>query len=834
MNHPFANVAVPFPLPQLFTYSIPNDLKNNISIGSLVVVQFGKNKVTGIVFNFSDVFSGKNLKPILDVIGIDPIVSTNNVRLTQWMTEYYAAPIGEVVKLFLSPGTYHSGIRIVSLVKKSNDDKHLSKFSSSQKRILDLLKQQNDLSISQIQKKSGIKNIYSILGGLIEAHIITLNDSATNTPKPKKQWFFNILSFDHNIQFRGSAQSNSLEAIKSLPNGNLISVKPFLRDNKSSLSTLRSLEKKGIISLHQKEIERKSDVKIDEHTLKGLSIVLNNDQKDALQVIIKSVDTNRHQTLLLHGITGSGKTQVYIEAIRHVLQSNKSTIVLVPEISLTPQTVRRFQLHFGDLVIWIHSKMSAGERYDAWRYSRKGKYKIVIGPRSALFVPMQNVGLIIVDEEHDSSYKQFDTVPRYNARDVAIIKGSIENAVVVLGSATPSIESYTNALSGKYHLLSLPIRADNAVLPPITIVNMVDERKRRYEAMKKEAKTIGQKAFQDASRSISKLLETKIRDRIIKKEGIILLQNRRGFAPFMECNDCGYIEQCDNCSVTLTYHAPQKHLRCHYCGKVKALPTQCPHCAGFTLVLHGYGTQRVEEELSLLFPDAKILRMDLDTTTKKDSHDRILQQFGEGKADILLGTQMVAKGLDFPRVTLVGVISADTQMMLPDFRSAERTFQLLTQVAGRAGRSSLLGEVIIQTSKPDHYALAHVKDHNFISFYKEEIEYRQSLNYPPFSRIIVVEVKGVKENKVEDVAVALGRKFIVSLKGSTMLGPSPAVLSKIKKEFRWQIIIKVDKEKDKNSSASRATVTKIVQEFHKSSISSGVKILIDIDPVSIM
>jgi primosomal protein N' (replication factor Y) (superfamily II helicase) len=834
MNHLLANVAVPIPVQQPFTYSVPVDLRSKISLGSLVLVQFGRNKISGVVVDFPNSFSGKNLKPILDISDVIPVVQPDNLQLAQWISEYYASPIGETIKLFLPPGTQQSGKRIITLNNAVNNVDQVLSISSSKQKILKQLSQQNSLSLVQLQKRTGVKNIFSALTELVDANIITFSENSGKSPKPKLEWFFILLSANTQIALRGTAQINSWETIKTFPVNSPVSVKQFLKFNKSSLSTLRTLQKKGLISLLQKEVDRKSIVEIDDHTLKGLSIVLNNEQQSALQKITEAIDVEKHKTFLLHGITGSGKTQVYIEAIRHALQAQKSSIVLVPEISLTPQTVRRFQLHFGDLVIWMHSKMSAGERYDAWRYSREGKYKIVIGPRSALFVPLQNVGLIIVDEEHETSYKQFDASPRYNARDVAIVKGAFRNAVVVLGSATPSIESYTNAINGKYHLLSLPYRADNAVLPPVTIVNMIEERKNRYAAMKVEAKTIGKKAFEDASKSISKLLETKIIDRLEKKEGIILLQNRRGFAPFLECTDCGFIEQCDRCSVTLTYHAPQKHLRCHYCGKVKTPPEKCPQCGGFNFALRGYGTQRVEEELTSLFPHAKILRMDLDTTTKKHSHERLLQQFGEGKADILLGTQMVAKGLDFPRVTLVGVISADTQMMLPDFRSAERTFQLLTQVAGRAGRSSLQGEVIIQTSQPEHYALAHVKDHNFISFYTEELEYRRSLGYPPFSRIIVVEVKGGKENRVEEIAVALGKKIVSSLKGASMLGPSPAVLSKIKNDFRWQIIIKADKEKDKNGSAARATIVGIVNEFQKARSFSNIKIIVDIDPTGIM
>ncbi|HAP36606.1 MAG TPA: primosomal protein N' [Bacteroidetes bacterium] len=368
----------------------------------------------------------------------------------------------------------------------------------------------------------------------------------------------------------------------------------------------------------------------------------------------------------------------------------------------------------------------------------------------------------------------------------------------------------------------------------MTIVNMIDERKQLYSEAKINSKSIGKKAFENLSHSISRLLERKIRDRLEKKEGVILLQNRRGFAPFIECKSCGYVEQCDRCNVTMTYHATKKHMRCHYCGKVKPAPTTCTQCGGFEFSLNGFGTQRVEQELAALFPSAVTVRMDMDTTTRKGSHEKILRQFGEGGADILLGTQMVAKGLDFPRVTLVGVISADTQMMLPDFRSAERTFQLLTQVAGRAGRSTLAGEVIIQTSQPNHYALKHVREHDFVGFYNEEIEFRKSINYPPFSRVIVVEFKGRNERNVEQTATSFGNQLFTLLNRESILGPSPAVLSKIKNEYRWQIIIKADKDGDKNGTRARHAVARVVNNLSGQSIKSKVKVTVDVDPVGIL
>jgi primosomal protein N' (replication factor Y) len=452
---------------------------------------------------------------------------------------------------------------------------------------------------------------------------------------------------------------------------------------------------------------------------------------------------------------------------------------------------------------------------------------------------LENIGLIVVDEEHDSSYKQFDAAPRYNARDVALVRASHINAVVVLGSATPSAESFANAIHKKYTLIELPNRVDTAQLPTIDIVDMTKERRRVYEELKIEIKKSAKpfpKRLPDSS--ISNLLQTQIASRLERKEGTILLQNRRGFSHVMECYDCGYVEKCDNCEVSLTFHTTKKHLRCHYCGFVKKPPTVCPKCGGIELRMHAFGTQQVQQELQELFPKAVILRMDRDTTSRKGSHDKILKQFGSGEADILLGTQMVAKGLDFPRVTLVGVISADTQMLLPDFRASEGTFQLLTQVAGRAGRSNLAGEVVIQTLQPDHYSLKHVITHNFVGFYQEELEYRRELDYPPFSRIVLLEFSGELENEVQHYA----KKFADFLathnqqKRFIIRGPADAAISKIKNVYRKHVVIKDLKSSDPSGSYLRSSLLKAKAQYETSLPASNkkIKMIIDVDPQGMM
>jgi primosomal protein N' (replication factor Y) len=488
--------------------------------------------------------------------------------------------------------------------------------------------------------------------------------------------------------------------------------------------------------------------------------------------------------------------------------------------------------------------MSIGERYDAWRRTKEGAYSIVIGPRSAVFAPLKNLGLLIVDEEHEPSYKQFDQTPRYHARDVAIMRGAQNKAVVVLGSATPSLESYTNALSGKHDLLELPERVDNAQLPAVMIVDMTAERRRKLDAFREERlaefKADREKARREKRKfdfgSISDLLKEHIADRLGRKEGIILLQNRRGFSPFVECPDCGHVEMCDNCNITLTFHQTHNHLRCHYCGLVRPAPDTCPKCQSADISYRGVGTQRVEEELAGMFPDAVTLRMDMDTTSERGAHDRILRTFSEGEADILLGTQMVAKGLDFSRVTLVGVISADTQMLLPDFRSSERTFQLLTQVAGRAGRSALTGEVIIQTYQPRHETLVHVLGHDYASFYRQELASREELSYPPFSRIALIEFKGASEGEVIQHAEAFAKLLRERRQGLDVLGPAAAAISRLKGSYRWHVVVKGIRRVDPSGRRLHRLLKESVAAFLRTSLgrNGSVKMILDVDPQGMM
>jgi primosomal protein N' (replication factor Y) len=841
MSRFLADIALPVPLEREFTYLVPPELQHLAQPGARALVPFGRKHLTGVIVRLPAETTVTGLRPVRDILDAAPTYSAEMLRLTQWIAEYYFAPWGEVLKVAAPHGSARDSRRIVRLLADDVGSilSTLKPSASRQRAILQELQRAGALSVPQLQRRTRTKSIHAVLHGMAARGWVEVADIVEQpTAKPKYESVAHPTAEPASSPALTGKQSELLESLRGLhtSEGAGVPVTQLLKHTGYSLSILNSLVKKGAVRLERKEVLRAPEYVPDEPTP---SITLNSHQTEALEHISQAITAGTYTTFLLHGVTGSGKTQVYIEAIKRAISFGRTAIVMVPEISLTPQTVRRFKVHFGDRVAVMHSQLSAGERFDAWRLAHDGRVNIVIGPRSAIFAPLKNVGLIVVDEEQEASYKQFDASPRYHARDVAIVRATFANAVVVLGSATPSVESYYNALKGKYRMLELPERADRARMPRIEIVDMIKERRRVFEDVKKETKESG-KPFPKRlpPTTISGLMREEIAARIQKREGTILLQNRRGFSHVVECFDCGYVEKCDNCEVTLTYHVTKKHLRCHYCGFVKKPPTVCPKCGSIEIRFHAFGTQQVHEELRSLFPNATILRMDLDTTSRKGAHDRMLQQFGRGDADILLGTQMVAKGLDFPRVTLVGVVSADTQMLLPDFRASERTFQLLTQVAGRAGRAQLAGEVIIQTLQPGHYSLNHVLQHDFAGFYNEELTYRKELDYPPFSRIVLLEFKGERENEVQHHAKKFA-EYLSQLSAeshSIVLGPADAAIPKIKKLFRKHIILKNLKSHDPAGQQLRSTLRKAQSLYAASPLARNkrVQMAIDVDPQGMM
>jgi primosomal protein N' (replication factor Y) len=534
------------------------------------------------------------------------------------------------------------------------------------------------------------------------------------------------------------------------------------------------------------------------------------DQEAILSEILKGIHSKRFSPFLIYGVTGSGKTEIYIRAIEEVLIQGREAIVLVPEISLTPQLLSRFIDRFGENLALLHSGLGRGERYDQWRRIWKGEVKIAMGARSAIFAPFRNVGIIIVDEEHDPSYKQEEKL-KYHARDVAVVRAKQVEATLLLGSATPSLESFYNAERGKFRLLNLPERIEGRPLPRVEVVDV----KKEVGLLSEKVRTALQKNIED------------------KKQSLLFL-NRRGFANFILCPDCGHTFKCPNCSVTLTYHLRDRTLQCHYCDyRIKA-PGDCPKCQGHRLQGMGIGTERLEQEIRLLFPETQVGRMDRDTTSRRRSHLQILKRLESGSIDILVGTQMIVKGHDFPNVTFVGVVSADTSLHFPDFRSSERTFQLLTQVAGRAGRGDVFGEVVIQTFNPDHYSILRAKDHDYIGFYQEEIQFRKALEYPPFSRLINFRMVGNSERRTKAAAEEMGRIGQSLLKkgygrGIEILGPSTAPFAKMRGKFRWQMLAK-----GKSHQLLHRFTKELAFRMEVQLKGKGVHLDIDVDPVFVL
>lgn len=815
----FCDVAFPIPVHREFTYGVPSEFEDAVFTGVRVIAPFRKKLMTGVVVALKDKSDVGQIKSISDVLDSEPVYSEEMMKLTKWISDYYLASWGEVLKSAMPAGMSVTSETIVKLVSdKVNEENPV------RRKIIEILLKKGSLQLNKLKREIGVAGIRYHLLKLASQNIIQLSEEL-GSPKAKIKYETYV---DFTSAYKDSTALNEVlreldrraprqaeivltlsKMLHTVDSG--VSLAHLLAQSHGSMSSLRGLAEKGIVEFYDQEELRLAGESYTEETRE---FKLTDDQRNAVNEIVSFITKGEYRTFLLHGVTGSGKTQVYIEALDYALKLGKTGIVMVPEISLTPQIVHRFRVRFKDQVVLMHSRMSVGERYDAWRALFSGKAKVVIGARSAVFAPLKNLGLIIVDEEHESTYKQSDSTPRYNGRDVAVMRSLINQAVTVLGSATPSVESYYNAEIGKYKLLRMPERIDNAKMPEILIVDFRKE--------KKEKRSTG---------SISLVLKEKINERLLRKESTILLRNRRGFSTYLTCGDCGYVEMCPNCDLTLTFHKKKKHLRCHYCGFVKEPPVVCPKCASSNLFYGGTGTQKVEEELMAAFPEAKILRMDLDTTSKKGAHDKILSDFASGGADILVGTQLVAKGLDFPNVTLVGVISADDTMLLPDFRSNERAFQLLTQVSGRAGRRERKGEVVIQVRTADNPILDFVVRHDYKSFYEKEIEFRKELNYPPFTRMAVVEFRGRNLSSTSSAAEMAVRKMKKKLHAVSILGPSPAVITRLLGKFRYQIVLKLNKSFDSSNEGLKRVLDEIDLDLKKA-YKNSVVFHCDVDPTS--
>ena len=835
----YVEVAVPVPLYQTFTYLVPEDQAGEVSLGSRVVVPFGRRTLTGVIVDERSTTSLDRVRPIKDALDGAPLFSETMIRFAEWLAAYYVCPIGEAFRTMLPQGMSPESSQVIRLSEDSTVDvATLRRTAPRQAAIVAALSDHpGGVKLSFLQKKVGADALYSQLEALENKGVIVRTTSGAKSVKARTnkgvQIVDDLLADDERIgellaELDRSAPKQSLLLsilyARAAREGNRpVLASDLLRDASTSHSVLEGLSEKRLVTISDIEISREqilAEVLDDEpaiHDVDENSIVSNDAQRELIDRIADRLPDG-YATFLLHGVTGSGKTHVYIESIKRVVARGDQAILLVPEIALTLQLVERFRSVFGQRIVLLHSRMSEGERFDGWRRAARGECDLVIGPRSALFAPLPSLGMIIVDEEHESSYKQYDAQPRYHARDAAVKRASLEGCVALLGSATPSVESYYNATHGKYSLLELPDRIDNAPEPSMSIVDTATARKQNL-----------------MRGSLSTQLIAAITERMARKEGTILFQNRRGFASRLECTNCAHSPMCDNCAVTLTYHKGIDRLKCHYCGYERAREKSCELCGMHDLREPGVGTQRVEEDLQAHLPSAKVQRMDLDTTSRKGSHRAMFAAFGAGEIDILLGTQMVAKGLDFPRVALVGVVSADTQLMLPDFRAGERTYQLITQVAGRAGRRrEVPGEVIVQTAHPENPAIQFAFAKEYRGMYQQEIQARMELRYPPFSRFVVIEIRSKKQELAEEHARTFRRLFPDIGPALEILGPTAALYWKLRGWYRFQIHVKNIKAHDPGGRLFHHHFKRAFENYARDFASREVEVIVDVDAYSMM
>jgi primosomal protein N' (replication factor Y) len=723
-----AEVIVEVPARQInrtFDYIIPAHLIKHVQEGSRVVVPFGPRKIQGHVLSLKQAENPsdklKNVESVLDELA--PLTK-ELIDLAKWMSQEYVCLLITALQALLPA------------VLKSKTTKVIQENKAGGMEVTYRVK--DKVTKKQVSIVSPLSSVEEL-----EAALTQLSARAI-----KQREIIQFLMAHH--------QSITLQELLNHCETTRASVKP--------------LEEAGLLQIEQQEVSR--DPYQDRNFKQTEPLSLTSEQEKAFQRIISTIDQEEYKTYLVHGVTGSGKTEIYLQTISYAINLGKEAIVLVPEISLTPQMVDRFKGRFGNQVAVIHSRLSSGERYDEWRKIRQGKVKVAIGARSALFAPFQHLGIIIIDEEHESSYKQEEN-PRYHARDIAIFRGQYHQVPVILGSATPSLESYARAQKGVYELLTLAERVQGRKLPTVEIIDMREE-------------------LHDGNRSMfSRPLYQKIEERLERKEQMVLFLNRRGFSTFVMCRDCGFVLECPHCDISLTYHKINQTHRCHYCGYTEKIIHQCPECESEHIRFFGTGTQKVEEELHKHFPGIKVVRMDVDTTQRKGSHERLLQQFRDQKADCLLGTQMIAKGLDFEKVTLVGVIAADSLLHLPDFRSSEKTFQLLTQVSGRAGRHELPGEVVVQTYTPEHYSIQSASEHDYLGFYQQEMRHRHNRGYPPYYFISLITF--VHEDlpflvKACEQSVQWLKQHVSP--NTIVLGPVASPIPRIKDRYRYQCMIK--------------------------------------------
>lgn len=808
----FVDVALPAAVRRQFTYHVPDELEPHVQEGQRVWIPFRNYYAIGVIVRVHNKVPSFKTKPVRKILDNEPLLSKELLELTGWISKFYYASWGETIQAALPAGLNFVSRKYLNVSDKVSKDG----LSEEELEIITELSE-NKTTLDEAKKRwkgTGLNKVFKKLLKDKKIEIWEEPDLKVSVTTEREWIWAKGKSAKVANEFLDSEEVNeSLKWTKALSEiSSLIPVRQSdLPDDPLFNSySIRKLQDEGWISF--REVDKKSDIQgleFDPGSIK----TLNEDQKQAFDKISESIQKNEFANYLLFGITGSGKTEVYIHALKQVIEAGKGGIVLVPEIALTPQTVSRFYRIFGDEIALLHSRMSAAERLQAWKDLNSGKKKIAIGPRSAVFAPVQDLGIIILDEEHDSSYKQMDPAPRYHARETAIVRAQKNNAVVIMGSATPSMQALNMAAKSKCDMLELKNRHADAVLPEVEIVDL---KQYKGKAMKGE---------------FSVSLFIAMEEALKREEQIILLYNRRGYASYLQCEDCGHIPESPESSVSLTFHKRKNLLMDHYTGYARRKDTHCENCGSPNLKVQGSGTQNVEEQLETFFPEANIIRFDRDSTSRKGAHERILKEFGEGKADILIGTQLVAKGLDFPNVTVVGVVNADTELAFPSFQATERMYQLLSQVSGRSGRGDKPGTVYLQTRLPENPALIFAKQHDHRGFARQEMEFRKPLYYPPYSRLIKFEIKSSKEHQVNTAAHSLKRSIEQVVPDIPVLGPSPAAIPWLNKKFIWEVTLKIEPEK--GGSYIEMLLEKVFEVYNAASKgkSSSVRINVNVDAI---
>ncbi len=822
----FAEILLPLPLPKLFTYAIPSDFQNQCAIGIRVVVPFGAKKLySGIVlFLHSDEPEAYTPKEIISVLDKTPVVNKKQLKLWNWISVYYMCTQGEVMKAALPAGLkLESETKVYYSAANIPDDG--LELSEKDRLVLDVVFDKKNLTVKEIQESVGKKHILPSIKTLLDRDLISIEERFKNSYKPKVEKYVKLTTqyYEHKkmqelflTMAKAPKQLHLLMTFVQMSdyfNENAsveISKKQLLEKANAKPAGFQALVEKKILEIYEKEVARIEKDNTEVNSAKEL----NSAQQLAYNQIVESFES--HNVTLLHGVTSSGKTEVYIHLINSFLEKGKQILYLLPEIAITTQIINRLKAVFGDIVGVYHSKFNDAERVEIWRNivgqsPNNVDYQIILGVRSSVFLPFDNLGLVIVDEEHESTYKQFDPAPRYNARDAAIVLAQIHDAKTLLGTATPAIETYHNTQTQKYGLVEITERFQNIQMPEIIVADMREARR------KKQMKSLFTPALLDG-------IETALN----ADEQVILFQNRRGFSPFLECQTCGWVPRCRHCDVSLTYHKYTNSLTCHYCGFTLNNNGKCGACNDVAMKTMGFGTEKIEDEISTFFPDVGIARMDFDTTRSKKAYQRIITDFELHKTKILVGTQMISKGLDFGNVSIVGILNADNMLNFPSFRAFERSYQLMAQVSGRAGRKKKRGKVIVQTNTPNHRIIKQVIDNDYSGMFRDEVAERKQFRYPPFYRIINITVKHKKTELVDEAADLLASS-LREIFGQRILGPEYPPVARIQNYYLKTILLKIEKERSINKATTLIRKAfdnvKTVRKF------SQVQLIANVDPM---